>query len=208
MYITYVIIAITVAISLYAFKEQRILEMLIMNPYVTDKNRQYHRFISSGFIHQDHMHLIFNMFSLFFFGRSLEMVFAMQFGEAGAWYFILLYLLGIIVSDIPTFLKHRNNPRYNSLGASGGVASVIFAFIIFLPLEDIYLYAALPVPGFILGTLYIIFSWYQGKKSNDSINHDAHLYGAIFGVLFCNIIYPPSMVNFFDQIKDWTLSKF
>ncbi|HYC83772.1 MAG TPA: rhomboid family intramembrane serine protease [Chryseosolibacter sp.] len=203
MYITYIIIAITSGVSLYALKNQDLLAKLLMNPYVAQKRNEYHRFITSGFVHLDHAHLIFNMISLYFFGVAVEVVFGAYFGELGNVYFILLYLLGIIASDIPSYLKNKNNPRYNSLGASGGVAAVIFAFIIFRPLDDIYLYFAMPVPGFILGTLYIIFSWYQGRKSNDNINHDAHLYGALFGLLFCIVIYPASVVNFFDQIRNW-----
>jgi membrane associated rhomboid family serine protease len=149
------------------------------------------------------MHLIFNMFSLYFFGRAVEAVFYHIFGGSAPIYFVALYILGIIVSDIPTFLKHRTNSGYNSLGASGGVAAVIFAFIIFRPLDDIYIYFAVPIPGFILGVLYVLFSWYQGRKSNDRINHDAHLYGALFGFIFCIIVYPRSLQIFWDQISNW-----
>lgn len=207
MYVTYILIGITVAVSLYAFKEQSVLQWFIMNPYHVSKRGQYYRFITSGFIHNDHMHLIFNMFSLYFFGRAVEMVFSNIFGSTGAIYFIALYVLGIVVSDVPTFLKQKNNPRYNSLGASGGVAAVIFAFIIFRPLDDICIYFALCFPGFILGTLYLVFSWYQGRKSNDNINHDAHLYGALFGLIFCIIVYPRSLAIFWDQITQWEVFK-
>lgn len=207
MFVTYILIGITVAVSLYAFKEQSVLQRFIMNPYHVSKRGQYYRFITSGFIHNDHMHLIFNMFSLYFFGRAVEMVFSYIFGSTGAIYFIALYVLGIVVSDVPTFLKQKNNPRYNSLGASGGVAAVIFAFIIFRPLDDICIYFALCFPGFILGTLYLVFSWYQGRKSNDNINHDAHLYGALFGLIFCIIVYPRSLAIFWDQITQWEVFK-
>jgi membrane associated rhomboid family serine protease len=208
MYITYLLIGVTVAVSLYAFKERSVLAKLIMNPYQISKNKQYYRFASSGFIHNDHMHLIFNMFSLYFFGRAVEMIFGIIFGELAVVYFIGLYLLGIIVSDIPTFLKNKNNPRYNSLGASGGVAAVIFAFILFSPLDKICIYFALCIPGFILGTLYVVFSWYQGRKSNDNINHDAHLYGALFGLIYCIIVYPRSLSIFWDEIRTWEYFQF
>ena len=143
------------------------------------------------------------MFSLYFFGRAVENVFHGVFGNSGDFYFVALYLLGIVASDIPTFFKHKNNANYNSLGASGGVASVIFAFILFRPLDDICLYFALCFPGFILGTLYLVFSWYQGRKANDHINHDAHLYGALFGLIFCLIVYPESVSIFWDQVSNW-----
>jgi membrane associated rhomboid family serine protease len=205
MYITYIIIAITVAVSLYALKEKSVLQALIMNPYVTDQKNEYYRFITSGFIHLDHMHLLFNMISFYFFGIAVETVFEAHFGDMAKLYFIMLYLLGIIVSDIPSFFKNKHNIRYNSLGASGGVAAVVFAFILFTPLDDISLYFAIPIPGFIFGALYIIFSWHQGRKSGDNINHDAHLYGALFGLVYCIVIYPPSIVNFFYQIRNWTV---
>mgnify|MGYP000032276954 FL=1 len=175
----------------------------MMNPYSTHRRNQYYRFVSSGFVHKDHMHLLWNMFSFYFFGMAIERQFSAMFGQTGGLYFIALYILAIIVSDIPTYLKHRENPGYNSLGASGGVSAVIFAFIIFQPLSDICLYFALCLPGFILGALYIIFSWYQGRRSNDNINHDAHLYGALFGLIFCIVIAPASIGSFFEQIQTW-----
>ena len=151
------------------------------------------------------MHLLWNMLSFYFFGTAIEREFDAIFGQAGSLYFIALYVLAIIASDIPTYFKHKDNVAYNSLGASGGVSAVIFAFIIFEPLADICLYFALCMPGFILGALYIIFSWYQGRRSNDNINHDAHLYGALFGFIFCIVVAPSSIGNFFEQIKNWRL---
>jgi len=205
LYITYILIGITTLVSLYAFKSPRLLSSLIMNPYYTARNQQYYRFITSGFIHKDHTHLLWNMFSFYFFGTAIEREFHALFGASGALYFIALYILAIVVSDIPTYFKHRNNPQYNSLGASGGVSAVIFAYIIFEPLSHICIYIALCMPGFILGALYIIFSWYQGRKANDNINHDAHLYGALFGFVFCVIIAPSSILNFVEQLKNWRL---
>ncbi|MFD1000751.1 rhomboid family intramembrane serine protease [Ohtaekwangia kribbensis] len=202
MPVTYIIIGITVLISFAAYSNSNLMRQFMMNPYMISNRQQYYRFITSGFIHADHVHLFFNMFSLYFFGTTIEYIFGIIFGSAGTLYFITLYILGIIVSDIPSYMKHRNNPGYNALGASGGVASVIFASIIFQPLADIYIYF-IPIPGFILGIAYIFFSWYQGKKANDNVNHDAHLYGAVFGVVFCAVLYPQSLPQFVEQIKNW-----
>lgn len=188
-----------------AFSRPTMLGEFMMNPYKIKARGQYHRFVTSGFVHQDHMHLILNMVSLYFFGPVIEHVFNLIFGTWGSVYFIALYILAIVVSDIPSYLKHNHNPGYNSLGASGGVAAIIFAFIVFLPIEKICLFFAICVPGFILGTAYIIYSYFQGKKSNDNINHDAHLYGAAFGFLFCVIMYPPAIGNFFRQIMEWKM---
>lgn len=205
LYITYIIIALTALISIRAFQSPVLLSSLIMNPYQTERKRQYYRFITSGLIHKDYTHLLWNMISFYFFGIAIEHQFAYLFGNAGKVYFVALYILAIVVSDIPTFLKHRSNPGYNSLGASGGVSAIIFAYIIFEPLSEICLYFALCMPGFILGALYIIFSWYQGRKANDNINHDAHLYGALFGLIFCLVMAPESIPEFFEKISNWRL---
>lgn len=203
MIITYTLMGITVLISMYSFNNEGMLRSFMMNPYMITSRKQYYRFLTSGFIHKDHMHLLLNMVSFYFFGGVMEQVFKSIFGDAGGVYFILLYLIAIIVSDMPTYLKNKNNPGYNSLGASGGVSAVIFASIIFLPLQDICLYFALCMPGFILGTAYLIFSYYQGRKANDGINHDAHLYGALFGFFFCVILYPTSLPRFIEQVMSW-----
>jgi membrane associated rhomboid family serine protease len=202
MPVTYILIGVTVLISFAAYSNNNLMRQFMMNPYTINNRKQYYRFITSGFIHADHVHLFFNMFSLYFFGTTIEYIFGLVFGPAGTIYFLALYFLGIIVSDIPSYMKHRNNPGYNALGASGGVASVIFASIIFQPLANIYIYFV-PIPGFILGIAYIFFSWYQGKKANDNVNHDAHLYGALFGVVFCAVLYPQSLPEFVEQIKNW-----
>jgi membrane associated rhomboid family serine protease len=202
--ITYIIIGVTVLVSMLAFSKPNMLGELMMNPYKTKTQRQYYRFITSGFIHKDHMHLLMNMFSFYFFGPTIETVFGIIFGNLGNVYFIALYILAIDVSDLPSYHKNKNNPSYNSLWASGGVAAVIFASIVFQPLQNICI-LVLCLPGFILGTAYLIYSYYQGRKANDNINHDAHLYGALFGFIFCVIMYPPAIGHFFEQIMTWKI---
>lgn len=204
MAITYIIIGITVVLSFLAFNNNALIQKLIMNPYRIKRQHEYHRLLTSGFIHADHIHLLFNMFSLYFFGVAMEQVFDAIFGSMGSFYFVALYLLGIVVSDIPSYFKHRDHAYYNALGASGGVAAVIFSFIIFLPLEKICIFF-ICLPGFIVGTAYVIFSWYQGRKANDNINHDAHLYGALFGIVFSLVLYPPALPEFFRQLATWRL---
>jgi membrane associated rhomboid family serine protease len=200
---TFIILAVTVVVSLYAFGQNDLMRKLIMNPYLVHNRNQYYRFFTSGIIHNDHMHLIFNMLALYFFGPIVEMVFNTVFGELGTVYYIVMYILAVVVSDVPSYFKHRNNPGYNSLGASGAVSAVVFAFILFLPLEKINLYYFIPIPGFMLGALYLIYSYYQGRKGGDNINHDAHIYGALFGVIFCVVLYPASIPHFFNEIKQF-----
>ncbi len=203
--ITIAIIIITTGISLYTMQKPSLLNSLMMNPYEVISHGQYYRLISSGFIHRDHMHLIFNMFTFYFFGSQLESIFKEIFGSLGSVHFIILYLLGIVVSDIPTVLKHKKNSTYNSLGASGAVSAVVFACILFLPLRKICLYGVFCFPGVVLGLGYLAYSFYSSKKSKDGINHDAHLYGALFGMLYCLLFYPQALNIFINQISEWKI---
>jgi membrane associated rhomboid family serine protease len=116
---------------------------------------------------------------------------------------VIFYILGIIISDIPTYFKNQGNSYYRALGASGGTSATVFASIIILPLSDICLFGVVCLPGFILGALFLIYSYFKGKNQDDAINHDAHLYGAIFGIIFILIISPSSAITFLEQIKDY-----
>lgn len=156
MALTYWIIGITVAISWYSFDKPQVLTKLLLNPYTVLRNREYYRFITSGFVHANFSHLLWNMFSFYFFGQVVEFYFNYLFGSAGPILFIALYLVAIIISDLPSYFKHKDNPQYNSLGASGGVAAVVFASILFQPIQDICLYAILCFPGFIFGIAYLL----------------------------------------------------
>jgi membrane associated rhomboid family serine protease len=196
------ILIITIAISIYAWNRPELYQKLILNPYRIKHHKQYWRFLTSGFVHINYLHLFFNMFALFFFGQHV----AYYFGPNGDVLMIILYLLGIIVSDIPTYLKYRDFPNYNSLGASGGVAAVVFSSIMFDPLNPIYImFIPIGIPGFVLGALYLIYSYYQGKRMSDNINHDAHLFGAIFGLFFTVALRPGVVVSFVEQISNWSL---
>jgi membrane associated rhomboid family serine protease len=201
--ITTILIAITVAISFFVFNRPELQARLMMNPFMIHHSGQYYRFITSGFIHINHVHLLMNMLSFYFLGTAVEQVFHYVFGSMGTAYYVSLYLMAIAASDLPTYFKQKENPHYNSLGASGGVAAIVFAFIIFQPMQYICIFIAICMPGFILGALYIAYSYYQGKKSSDNINHDAHLFGALFGLVFCVVIYPASISNFTRQVGDW-----
>jgi membrane associated rhomboid family serine protease len=152
------------------------------------------------------MHLIFNMIAFYSFGQLIQDVFVQVFGPMGGiWRFLLLYLGGIIVSDIPTYLRHRNDPDYHSLGASGGVASVVFSAILFNPVKGgIYIFPIpFPIPGVIFGVLYLAYSYYQGLKQGDNINHDAHFYGALYGILLTLALVPESATIFWNEIQSY-----
>lgn len=206
MSITLILIILTVGISWYAWKNHSFMAGWIFEPYRIQRDNSWHRFLTSGFLHADFTHLLFNMFTLFFFGNAVEQTFGAFFGgTTGILIYLLIYLGGIIVADIPTYLKHRNDPGYRALGASGGVAAVVFSSILFYPTQDICLYAILCIPGFILGVLYLIYSYYQGKRMGDNINHDAHFYGAVYGFVLSIAFVPQALPNFFQQISNWRL---
>ncbi len=201
--ITNIIIGFTVAVSIYGFSNAEVISKTIFNPYMVDHKKQYYRFITSGFMHKDYMHLAFNMITFYFFGSVVEMTFQYLFPQMGSVYFVVFYLLGIIISDVPTFFKNKDNPAYNALGASGGVAAVVFASILFEPIRSICFYFIFCLPGFLLGAIYLIYSFFKGRGSRDNINHDAHIYGALFGLVFCIIIYPASIPSFVNQLAEW-----
>ncbi|HLK98289.1 MAG TPA: rhomboid family intramembrane serine protease [Hymenobacter sp.] len=205
MSVTLIIIVITVGISFFAWNNASLMDRWIMNPYQVAQRGQYYRLLTSGFLHADWGHLFFNMFSLYIFGGFIEQLFGMLFATYAPIYLVGFYLVAILVSDIPSFLKHRNDPGYNSLGASGGVSAVIFATILFSPLNKICLYFALCVSGFIFGALYLAYSYYESRRGLGNVNHDAHFYGALFGILFMIVIYPPALPNFFQQVAGWRM---
>ncbi len=206
--ITLILIVVTVVVSLAAFNNANIFQKGLMNPYMVFNKKEFYRLVSSGFLHGGYAHLGFNMFTFYFFGTVVEMVFGQILGSMGSAVYVLFYLSAIVVSDLPVAIKHRDNPRYNSLGASGAVSAMVFASILYFPLNDICLYAILCLPGFILGVLYVGYSYYSGKQMNDNINHEAHLYGALYGLVFGLVVYPDSGAAFLEQIMTYRLPFF
>ncbi|MFD2036997.1 rhomboid family intramembrane serine protease [Belliella marina] len=203
---TVIIIVVTVLTSYWGLTNPAILERWMFTPYLIKNRKQYDRFVLSGFIHKDSMHLLFNMFTFYFFGGAIEQFLLYRFGFIpGTLLFVLFYVVAIVVADIPTYLKHQNHSYYRALGASGGVAATVFSSIILMPLSDICLFGIICLPGFALGVLFLIYSVVQAKKGNDGVNHDAHLYGALFGIAFILIINPTSAVNFLNEIKNYRL---
>lgn len=198
--ITLILIIITVVVSLAAFNNANLFQKGLMNPYMVFHRKEIYRLVTSGFLHGGYAHLGFNMFTFYFFGTVVEMVFGQLLGGVGAVVYVLFYLSAIVVSDLPVAIKNKNNPNYNSLGASGAVSAMVFASILYFPLNDICLYAILCLPGFILGIMYVGYSYFSSKQMNDNVNHEAHLYGALYGLIFALVIYPDAGGAFFDQV--------
>lgn len=198
MSITLIIIAVTAIVSYLAFKDLNLQNKLLLWPARMKSNvQEYYRFITSGFVHADMPHLIFNMLTLYFFGDVLEQYVVALKGSNMS--MIILYLSAIIVANIPTFFRNIDNYAYRSLGASGGVAALIFAMVYFSPWSKIYLFMIIPIPAILFGVLYIAYCIYLDKKSNDNINHNAHLWGSIYGFVYTFLILDPTRGQLFLQ---------
>ncbi|HCF64268.1 MAG TPA: rhomboid family intramembrane serine protease [Chitinophagaceae bacterium] len=185
--ITILLIAVNVLVSLLGFSNASFVDKTILWPYRIKRERQYYRMITSGFLHADFVHLFFNMFTLFFFGRNIEIYFS-YYGLGGQLTYLLLYFTALIVSDISSYLKHKDNHQYRALGASGAVSAVVFAAIVFDPWGAIYLYGAIKISATIYAVLFIVYCVYMGKRGQDNVNHDAHLWGSVYGLVFTLIL--------------------
>jgi len=152
-------------------------------------------------VHADWVHLAVNMFVLFSFGKAVEHYYSLIFGLKASYFFILLYAGGILFSSVPSFAKHKDNQFYQAVGASGAVAAVLFAAILINPLSPIrFVFIPVDIPAFIFGALYLGYSAYMAKKGNDNIGHDAHFWGALFGLVFTVLLKPALVGNFVRQI--------
>ena|ERR1700743_2356513 len=188
------IFAITIAISLLAFSNDTLYDKMILHPYDVSRGKKLYTLITSGFIHADYMHLFFNMFSYFFFAFQLE-------ATLGHWQFALLYIVSMVLSDLPSVAKHKNDLWYRSLGASGAISAVVFGYIMFNPLNSMYLMLIpIPIPAIIFGVLYLVYCSYASKRGQGNINHDAHLFGALSGVMITVILVPQVVPYFFHTI--------
>jgi len=200
MQVTYILMAVIGLVTYFAWERPEWHRRLMLNPYTVVHEKKYYQLITSGFVHNNGIHLLLNLFTLYFFGLAIEQIFYSYFGELGLVLYILLFITAVIVANIPTTIKHKNNYNYNSLGASGGVSALVMAFILFDPIRDLCLYAIICLPGYILGGLFIVYSIIMSKRNTDNINHDAHLFGAIYGVIFTLLLRPSTFSYFIEAI--------
>lgn len=194
MSIALVIFVATIVASLAGlYAKPQIIERSLFRPYWFLRRRQYDTLVSSGFVHADLPHLIFNMVTFWFFAFPLER-------QIGAARFAVLYFLALAVSDLGTYVKHRNDPQYASLGASGAISAVLFAAIVYFPWMKLFIIPIpLPIPAPLFALGYVAYSWYSARQSRGRINHDAHLGGALFGLVFVLLTDPAA----FGQFVRW-----
>lgn len=187
----------TIVTSIYAFSNPEVYGKFMLHPYSVSRGDRVYSLITSGLIHKDWGHLFVNMLSFFFFAFPLERTFV-QFSSWGHIQFAVLYLVSLVLSDVSSVIRHKDHFWYNSLGASGAVSAVVFSWILFDPLGRIYVYF-LPMPAVLFGVLYLVYSVYESRRSS-SINHDAHFYGALTGILLTIIFYPDIVRHFLNTL--------
>jgi membrane associated rhomboid family serine protease len=192
-----IILAATCIVSFMAFNNRRLIDDLILWPPAIERKKEYYRLVTYGLIHADGMHLLFNMLTLYFFGRTMESFYSLSLGAFG---FGLFYLGGLIVSILPTYLKNRRNSNYHSLGASGAVSAVLFGYVMLAPWARILVFFV-PMPAIIYAVLYVGYSIYMDQRGQGNINHSAHLWGAGYGVVFTVLVNPAVLPHFLGSLS-------
>lgn len=202
--VSFSLISITVFISVFAFSNNQFKEKGIFSPFEYHKNKKWWLLITHGFLHADFFHLFFNVYVLYIFGPSIESYFNIS-SDIGSFYFISFYLGGMVFATLPSIIRHNNNPMYKSLGASGAISAVVFAYILIFPLDELGLLIipGLWLPGFVFGALYLIAEHFLSKKQYSNIAHDAHISGSIFGMLFIIIYDFNNLINFFRSVGNY-----
>lgn len=195
-FITIIIIGVTVLFSLNGFKNYSLFDRYKFQPQAILKNKEYDRLISSGFLHVDTTHLLFNMLTLFFFANVVLKFFSIAVGSVavGSAVFALVYLASILGGNLLALLFQKDNLRYSAVGASGGVSGILFASIVIYPDLQLYLFFAIPMKGWVFAFLYLGYSIYGMRKQLGNIGHEAHLGGAIVG-LAAPLVFRPELIQ-------------
>ena len=206
-FITYGIMALTILLSWQANQNPSFKRKLIFYPFDVKRQGEWYRFMTAGFIHADWLHLGINMYVLYMFGTVAEFFFLATFGAVGWFLYPLMYFMAIPIAETYSYIKHHDNPYYMSLGASGAVSAAVFASILFNPMGGIgILFIPFYIPGFIMGLLYLLYSNFMARRNSDNIGHNAHFYGALFGLLFPCLFQPKLFLHFIDEIQLWLTS--
>jgi membrane associated rhomboid family serine protease len=200
MSVTLIIIIITGFTTYKALKDPGFKAKMMFYPFAINNSKEYYRFLTHGLIHADTMHAVFNLYVLYSFGEQVEQSFINQFGLLGIFFYVILYVGALIASSLISYAKHKGDPGYMALGASGAVSAIMFSFILMYPQHELgfIFLPGVPIKGYIIGGLYLVYSHYMAKKNLDNIGHDAHFYGAIFGI-FMTLIFRPDFLTEFIQ---------
>ncbi len=202
--ITVVIMVITALISILAFNNSELFGKISLQPYLIQHRKEWYRVFTHAFVHADWTHLAINMLVLYSFGRFVEISFASIWGLKGFFWYVILYIGGILFSVVYSLQHHKDNPAYSAVGASGAVSAIVFASILLNPGGGIrfIFFPFFDIPSFVFGGIYLIYSAIMAKKANDHIAHDAHFFGAVFGFIFPIILKPALILHFFNSIMN------
>lgn len=189
------VFVVTIALSLLGlFRAPQVIDKCLFRPYYFLRRGQYLTIVSSGFVHADLGHLLFNMFTFYFFAFPMERLF-------GSTYFVSLYLFGLVVSHGCTYFKHRDNSLYASLGASGAISAVLFAYIVYFPTTTLFIFPIpFPIPAALFAVGYVAYSWWASSQERGRINHDAHLCGALSGLVFVLLVHPQAYALLLESL--------
>lgn len=205
MSVTLFLVILSGFLSFRAFNDEKLFQRLKHHPYSVHNKKEYYRMLTSGFIHGDWMHLIINMYVLYEFGNIVEELYIQLFNPIlGRILYLLMYLAVLVIADIPSFRKHKNNPAYASIGASGAVSGVLFTYVLFFPWSWLGLFFVIPIPAIIFGVLYLVYSSWAARKMDDRIDHSAHFAGAIAGMVIMIMLYPGIISLFLENITQIT----
>jgi membrane associated rhomboid family serine protease len=199
MSFTLIIIIITGFITYKGLSDRSFQYKMMFNPYQVYQRKEWYRLVSHGFIHADFMHVAFNLYALWMFGPIIDSKFAYYFPGKSATLYGVLYIGGVVASSLMSLEKHKNNPTYNALGASGAFSAVVFAAIMMDPMMHLSVFF-IPMRGWMMGILYLGYSHYMSKKNIDNIGHDAHFWGAVFGLLIMVVFRFEFLEEFFEKL--------
>lgn len=202
--ITIIIIIFTCLVSFQGFNKYIFIDKLKHSPSREYTYKEYYRMLTSGFVHADWTHLLVNMFVLYSFGEFIESYIVSEFGNAwGRVIFLVLYLLNIILANIPTAIRHKHNPSFSSIGASGAVSGIIFIFILLRPWATLQLFFIIPLPAIVVGVGYLIYSSWAANKGHGRLDHSAHFAGALAGMAMIILLRHEIVIDFFHQLIPW-----
>lgn len=190
-----VIFAVTIGVSLIAlFQAPGLIDRLALRPYQVARGRKTETIVTSGFVHGDMGHLLFNMITFYFFAFPLERF-------LGTGRFVVLYAAGLVLSSACSLVKHRNNAQYATIGASGAISAVLFAYIVYFPTTKLIIFPLpIPIPAFLFAVGYVAYSIWAGRQRGGRVNHDAHLCGAVTGLLFVGLIDPGAFADLLGRL--------
>jgi membrane associated rhomboid family serine protease len=200
----YFIIAITVYVSWRAFDNTALRAELLFIPNRFKHNKDWKPLVGHALIHANWLHLIFNMYVFYWFGTAIEAHFVLSKGRIfGELLFLILYVGGVVAASVPALLKHGDNPSYASLGASGAVSAVLLAFILVNPTAKLsFLFIPVPIQAWIMGIIFFVAEYFMQKRGGTGIAHDAHMGGAVFGLIFMALIDYHYILDFGSAIAD------